>query len=69
VNIYVLYIHDDRYTVPTVDSLSASSDEVAAYLMENRLGSSPHYFAAELWLDERLIARLAKTPDQTRCTG
>jgi hypothetical protein len=59
-NVYVLYIHDDRYTVPTVDSLNASDDECAKQLLRRRLQTSPHYFAVALWHDERLVERIEK---------
>jgi len=60
-NVYVLYIHDDRYSVPTVDSLRASDDESAKQLLRQRLRSSPHYFAVALWQDERFVDRIEKT--------
>ena len=58
VNIYVLYIHDDRYSVPTIDSFPSPSDEEAMRAMSERLGSSPHYFAIELWQGDRVVAEL-----------
>jgi len=60
VNIYVLYIHDDRYSVPTIDSFAAPNDEEAKRAMGHRLGSSPHYFAIELWQDDRIVAKLSR---------
>ena len=57
-NVYVLYIHDNRYSVPTVDSLRASDDASAKQLLKQRLESSPHYFAVALWQDERFVARI-----------
>jgi hypothetical protein len=60
-NVYVLYIHDDRYSVPTVDSLRASDDESAKQLLRQRLQSSPHYFAVALWHDERFVERIEKS--------
>jgi hypothetical protein len=61
-NVYVLYIHDDRYSVPTVDSLRASDDERAKQLLRERLQASPHYFAVALWQDERFVDRIEKVP-------
>jgi len=55
---YLLYIHDDRYTVPTMDSITVIDDERAKQLARERLASSAHYHTAELWEDERLVARL-----------
>lgn len=57
---YVLYVHDDRYTVPTLDSIAVDGDERAVQLAADRLASSPHYYAAELWEDDRLVRRLEK---------
>lgn len=59
---YVLYIHDDRYTVPTMDSIAANADERAVQGAADRLASSPHYYAVELWEDDRLVKRLEKPP-------
>jgi hypothetical protein len=59
-NVYVLYIHDDRYSVPTVDSLRAADDESAKQLLTERLLTSPHYFAVALWQDERFVGRIEK---------
>ncbi|MGI8840975.1 MAG: hypothetical protein ACR2F8_09400 [Caulobacteraceae bacterium] len=59
---YVLYIHDDRYTVPTLDSITAEGDQRAHQLAAKRLASSPHYHGAELWEDDRLVERLARPP-------
>lgn len=59
---YVLYIHDDRYTVPTLDSIVATGDERALQLAGDRLASSPRYYAAELWEGDRRVGRLEKPP-------
>jgi len=59
-NIYILYIHDDRYSVPSVDSLRANDDVEAVERLRVRLHSSPHYFAVTLWHDERLVAEIDK---------
>jgi hypothetical protein len=57
---YILYLHDDRYSVPTMDSITVGGDERAIELAGERLASSPHYFAAELWEDDRMVKRLEK---------
>ena len=59
-NVYTLYIEDDRYSVPTIDILQATDDAHALGLAAERLASSPHYLAVELWVDERLIGRTPK---------
>lgn len=60
VKTYLLYIHDDRYTVPTMDSVTVSGDERALQLARERLASSPHYYAVEVWEDDRLVGRVGK---------
>jgi len=57
---YILYVHDDRYTVPTMDSLTVDGDERAMELAGERLASSPHYYAAELWDGDRMVQRLGQ---------
>jgi hypothetical protein len=57
---YVLYIHDDRYAVPTLDTITVGGDERARELAGERLASSPHYYAADLWEGDRLVERLEK---------
>ena len=57
---YALYIHDDRYTVPTLDTITVGGDERARELAGDRLASSPHYYATELWEGDRLVERLEK---------
>ncbi len=57
---YLLYIHDDRYTVPTLDSIAVDGDERARELAAERLASSPHYLTAELWEDDRLVEKLTR---------
>ena len=66
VNIYAFYIHDDRYSVPTIDFFLAPSDDDAKRKMGDRLGSSPHYFAIELWQGDRIVAKLCQSavPDR-----
>ena len=58
---YVLYIHDDRYSVPTLDSITVDGDAPARRLAAERLASSPHYFRVELWEDDRLVEKLQRS--------
>ncbi|HZK99381.1 MAG TPA: hypothetical protein VFC47_05740 [Caulobacteraceae bacterium] len=64
---YTLYIHDRRYSAPTMDFLTVAGDQRARELAVQRLASSPHYTRAELWEDERLVCELdpQTPPDQT----
>jgi hypothetical protein len=54
--IYLLYVHDDRYSVPTLDTISVRNDAQAIELAIKRLAASPHYQAVDLWEGDRLVA-------------
>jgi hypothetical protein len=56
-NVYILYVHDDRYSVPTLDTVSVRDDARASELAVKRLGASPHYKAVEVWDGDRLVCR------------
>jgi hypothetical protein len=58
--VYLIYIDDRRYSAPQIDSLEAVDDARAIAKAQARLAASPHYRAAELWEDERLVARLER---------
>lgn len=58
--IYTIYIEDDRYSVPTIDILSADDDGHARVLAQGRLVSSPHYLSVEAWEDDRVVCVLPK---------
>jgi hypothetical protein len=58
-DVYTLYIEDDRYSTPTIDFLPAADEAHARGLAAARLASSPHYLAVEVWSDERLVFRLS----------
>jgi hypothetical protein len=62
VDVYTIYIEDDRYSVPTIDILLADDDQHAKVLAEGRLISSPHYTAVEVWQDERVVCALPEPP-------
>ncbi len=55
--IYLLYIHDGRYSVPHLESLDAPSDDRALAHARVRLAGSSHYLAIEVWEDDRLVGR------------
>jgi len=57
---YLLYIHDRRYGTPTLDVITAASDQRACELARGRLNASCHYSAVELWEDERFVCRIQK---------
>jgi hypothetical protein len=57
-DVYTLYIEDDRYSVPTIDILLAAGDLQARALAVERLGSSPHYSSVEVWAEDRHVCRV-----------
>ena len=52
---YTLYIHDDRYSVPSLDAVTVRDDARAREVSQNRLMVSPHYRLIEVWEDDRFI--------------
>jgi hypothetical protein len=64
---YALYIHDDRYSVSTLDLVTASDDECVARIGMRRLAASPHHRSVEIWDDDRLVGRFDR-PDSDQPT-
>jgi hypothetical protein len=60
---YTLYVHDARYTVPTLLTIDARDDESACAHAEHHLAASTHYRAVEIWDDERLVARVGEATE------
>jgi hypothetical protein len=54
---YTLYIHDDRYSVPSLDAVTVRDDERACEVAANRLTVSPHYQLIEVWEDDRFVGK------------
>ena len=58
---YFLYIHDDRYSVPTFQTLETLDDETARALATERLAASPHHRAIELFDEaQTLVIRIER---------
>ncbi|HEX4197741.1 MAG TPA: hypothetical protein VHZ26_09880 [Caulobacteraceae bacterium] len=57
---YTLYIHDDRYSVPSLDAVTVRDDQRALEVGRNRLTVSPHYRLIEVWEDDRFIDKFAR---------
>ena len=57
VNIYTLYIDDDRYRVPTLLSAEFGDDAGVIAHLADILAQSTHYQAVEAWDGDRLVAR------------
>lgn len=54
-NVYTIYIDDDRYSAPTLDIIMAKDDREAELLARQRLASSDHYKAVAVWDDDRFV--------------
>ena len=57
---YTLYIHDDRYSVPSLDAVTVRNDERACEVAQNRLAASAHYRLIEVWEDDRFIDKFER---------
>ncbi|HZC17765.1 MAG TPA: hypothetical protein VE309_13485 [Caulobacteraceae bacterium] len=58
---YILYIHDDRYSVPSLDAVTVRDDQRALEVVRDRLTVSPHYRQIEVWEDDRFIDRFEQS--------
>lgn len=52
------FVHDDRYTVPTLHLVSASDEESARSLADELLRASPHHVGVELCRNGEQLAAL-----------
>ena len=57
----MLYVFDDRYSVPNLDGIIVRDDARAIEIATERLAASIHHQAVELWEDDRLVCRLDRT--------
>jgi hypothetical protein len=64
VKTYLLYVNDDRYSVPNLDSVVVRDDASATAAAKVKLASSPHYGGVEVWDDDRLVFRSHMGPDR-----
>lgn len=53
---YELYVHDERYSVPTLHLLNPASQCEARRIAEACLAESAHHRRIELWLGKSCIA-------------
>jgi len=60
VKVYMLYVHDDRYTVPTLDTVFVPNDDRAIKIAVERLCASLHHRIAEMWEEDRLVCRIGR---------
>jgi hypothetical protein len=67
VKTYLLYVHDERYSVPTLDTIVVADDERAQEIAAARLIGSRHYRSVEVWDEARLVCGIDRprpTPGQ-----
>jgi hypothetical protein len=60
-NTYTLYIHDDRYSVPSLDAVTVRDDERAREVARKRLAASPQYRLIEVWEDDRFVDKFERS--------
>jgi len=72
---YELFVHDDRYTVPTLHLVPCAGEAAARAAAEALLGASPHHLGVEVCCaDEQILSlgacaerrRTAPAPDALR---
>ena len=52
---FELFVHDDRYSVPTLHLISADDERAARRAAQAMLRSSPHHLGVELCRDGELL--------------
>jgi hypothetical protein len=60
VNIYTLYIHDDRCSEPSLYMATLADDARALEIARGRLANSSHYLKVEVLEGDRLVAVLSR---------
>ena len=63
---FELFVHDDRYSVPTLHLMSLAGLAVARTAAEALLSSSAHYLGLELCHDGEQILTLGDCPERSR---
>ncbi|HUO22583.1 MAG TPA: hypothetical protein VMU59_08725 [Caulobacteraceae bacterium] len=64
-NIYTLYIEDDRYQVPSLLTVELAGDPEAMAHVDQLFARSAHYQAIEIWEEDRRVGRAVR-PDAAR---
>lgn len=55
---YSLYVEDDRYSVPTLEFVTASDVTAALRVASAKLADSPHHRGVEVREDDRFLIEL-----------
>jgi len=53
---YELYVHDGRYSVPTLKLMNTDSEDEALRMAKASLSESEHHLRVELWLGAQRVA-------------
>jgi hypothetical protein len=59
--VYLLYIHNDRSSVPKLEVVTAPNDAAVLILARERLNQSPQLVLVEVWEDDRAVGRIENT--------
>ena len=65
-NAFEVFVHDDRYSVPTLQLISADDDFEARQAAAALLRASPHHLGVELWRGGDLVAALGACGERRR---
>jgi len=63
---FEVFVHDDRYSVPTLQLISADDDFEAREAAQALLRASPHHLGIELWRGGDMIAALGACSERRR---
>lgn len=63
---FELFVHDDRYSVPTLHLVSVAAEAMARGAAEALLRSSPHHLGVELWCEGEQIDALGVCAERRR---
>jgi hypothetical protein len=66
---YSIYIHDDRYSVPTLLFVVADADERARELATQRLAESAHYTGIDVHHEDTLLFSLKADAGRGQAEG
>lgn len=61
---FEVFVHDDRYSVPTLYLISEATEAIAREAAEAMLRANPHHLGVELWGDGAQLAALGACDDR-----
>lgn len=65
-NSFEIFVHDDRYSVPTLQLVTAADDTSAVAAAESLLHASPHHRGVELWGGGERLMELGACAERRR---